>query len=118
MRQRSGEQERVDSHCAALIKTASDNLRDLLSNTNRTAPPRAVWLSDSAAKLPGLAAAIFQNSAEQTEVAVLPPDAVTEAAAALHARWQAGTLPHVHLDGVIALEVAKPKPEARTQKSV
>ena len=107
-----------DSHCAALIKTSADNLRDLLANASRATPPRAVWLTDAAAKLPGLAAAIFQNSAEPTEVAVLPPDAVTEAAAALHARWQAGSLPRVHLDGVIALEVAKPKAESRTQKSV
>lgn len=107
-----------DSHCTALIKSASDSLRDLLTNARRGSPPRAVWLTDTAAKLPGLAAAIFQNSSEQTEVAVLPPDAVTEAAAALHARWQAETLPRVHLDGVIALEIAKLKAETRTQKSI
>lgn len=108
-----------DAHCTGLIQSAAENLRELLTNAAPAAPPRAVWLTDTAAKLPGLAAAIYQNSAEATEVAVLPPDAVAEAAAALHARWQAGQLPRVHLDGVIALEAtAKPKAEPRVQKSV
>ncbi|MBX3399644.1 MAG: hypothetical protein KF873_12950 [Gemmataceae bacterium] len=108
-----------DSHCAPLIKSAAENLREIVANAGAAAPPRAVWLTDSAAKLPGLAAAIFQNASERTEVAVLPPDAVTEAAAALHARWQADRLPRVHLDGIIGLEIAtKPKFEPRSQKSV
>lgn len=112
-----------DGHCAALTKLATDELRDLQAAAALAAPPRAIWLTDTAAKLPGLAAAIYQTSTEQTEVSVLPPDAATEAAAALHARWLAGNLPRVHLDGVIAWEVppapaAKPKPDARGQKSV
>jgi hypothetical protein len=108
-----------DSHCAPLIRSAAENLRQIVANAGAAAPPRAVWLTDTAAKLPGLAAAIFQNSSERTEVAVLPPDAVTEAAAALQARWQADRLPRVHLDGLIGLEVAaKPKVEPRNQKSV
>lgn len=111
-----------DSHCTALTKLATDELREQLTAAKLAAPPRAIWLTDTAAKLPGLAAAVYQNSAEQTEVSVLPPDAATEAAAALHARWLAGSLPRVHLDGVIAWEVpasaAKPKPETRGQKTV
>jgi hypothetical protein len=108
-----------DAHCASLIKAAAENLREVVANAAAAVPPRAIWLTDTAAKLPGLAAAVFQNSAEQTEVAVLPPDAVTEAAAALHARWQADRLPRVHLDGLIGLEpAAKPKVEPRSQKSV
>lgn len=107
-----------ESHCAPLLRTAEENLKDALTNANRAGPPRAVWLTDSAAKLPGLAANIFRISSEQTEVAVLPPDAAAEAAASLHARWQVGNLPRVHLDGLIALE-AKPKAvEPRAQKSV
>lgn len=108
-----------DAHCMALIKASAENLRDVVANAGSAAPPRAVWLTDAAAKLPGLAAAIFQNASERTEVAVLPPDAVTEAAAALQARWQADRLPRVHLDGLIGLEIAtKPKVESRSQKSV
>jgi hypothetical protein len=107
-----------DSHCAALAKLASEQLRDLLASANL--PPRAVWLTDAASRLPGLTAAIYQTSAEQTEVAVLPPDAATEAAAALHSRWLAATLPRVHLDGVIGWDqqTNKPKTEARSQRSV
>lgn len=108
-----------DSHCAPLVKLATDQLRDLLASANLPMPPRAVWLTDAASRLPGLTAAIYQTSAEQTEVAVLPPDAATEAAAALHSRWMAATLPRVHLDGVIAWDQpAKAKPESRTQKTV
>ena len=108
-----------ESHCSAFAKLATDELREQLASL--AVPPRAIWLTDTAAKLPGLAAAIYVNSAEQTEVSVLPPDAATEAAAALHARWLAGTLPRVHLDGVIAWDeppAAMPKPEARGQRSV
>lgn len=107
-------------HCAPLLRAAEESLKDLLTNANRSGPPRAVLLTDAAAKLPGLAAGIFRNSSERTEVAVLPPDAAAEAAASLHARWQSGQLPRVHLDGLIALE-STPKPKAaepRAQKSV
>ncbi|QEL17082.1 hypothetical protein [Limnoglobus roseus] len=110
-----------DAHCAPLIKLATEEMRNLFAGAGLAIPPRGIWLTDTAAKLPGLAAAVYQNSAEQTEVSVLPPDAATEAAAALHARWLAGTLPRVHLDGVIAWEVpppAKPRPETRGQRSV
>lgn len=108
-----------ESYCASLIRTAAENLRVATADASAVEPPRAVWLTDTAAKLPGLAAAIFQNSTEQTEVAVLPPDAVAEAAAALHARWRTDRLPHVHLDGMIALETKpRAKPETRSQKSV
>ncbi len=109
-----------DMHCTALLKLAAEELRNLYAVSALAVPPRAVWLTDAAAKLPGLAAAIYQNAAEQTEVSVLPPDAATEAAAALHARWQSDALPRVHLDGVIAWDepAAKPRSEPRGQRSV
>jgi hypothetical protein len=108
-----------DSATDVLTKLAVESYRDFLTKAKLSAPPVALWLSTSAARLPGLVSTLYKESAENTEVAVLPPDAVTEAAAALHARWQANELPRVHLDGVIALHTEpKAKPETRKQKSI
>jgi hypothetical protein len=107
-----------EAHCANLASAAATAIRELIATANVPLPPVAVWLTDSAAKLPGLANVLYRNSAEQTEVAVLPGEAVTEAAAALHSRWITSELPNVHLDGVIPLEpVAKPEPRATAKRS-
>jgi hypothetical protein len=103
-----------ETACQALASTAAETIRDTISQANLPLPPVAVWLSDTAAKLSGLAQRVYKLSPEQTEVAVLPPDAMTEAAAGLHARWLAGELPTGHLDGVIPLDPpAAPTAEAR-----
>jgi len=107
-----------DGYCTPLVNLAWDNIREVIGKANLPLPPRAVWLTDSAAKLPGLAAMLYQNSAEQTEVAMLPIDAATEAAAALHARWLAATLPRTHLDRAIPIDLPIETASKTTKRGV
>ncbi len=107
-----------EEYCAGLIGSFSSHFSEFMTNSCQSAPPRAIWLTDAAANLPGLGSAVFQLSSENTEVSVLPPDAAAEAAAALHAHWMADRLPRVHLEGVIAVETLRRTPETRIQKSV
>ncbi|MBA4067826.1 MAG: hypothetical protein C0501_29830 [Isosphaera sp.] len=88
-----------DAHCAALARGAAEAVRDLPAQ-----PPRAVWLTHAAGRLPGLARAVHTHAPLGTAVEVLPTDAVARAAAALVPRWLAAELPRAHLDAVIPLE--------------
>ena len=97
--------EEFDGFCAALARGASESVRDLVAvdGSGMALPPRAVWLTHDAGRLPGLARAIHMNTPEGTAVEVLPPAAVALAAAALVPRWLAAELPRVHLDTTIPL---------------
>lgn len=94
----------LDGFCGGLIRQAMEGIRELLATSRLPMPPRVVWLTHSAARLPGLAATVYQNSPESTTVAMLPASAGAEAAAALQARWLTGRLERAHLDVVIPLE--------------
>ncbi len=67
-----------------------DEVRHLLGSLNEPEPPRAVWLTHDAGRLPGLAAALHQNMTEKTNVRVLHPEAAARAVANLNDRWGAG----------------------------
>ena len=90
--------EDFEGYCAQLTRQSTDGLRELVASANLPMPPRVVWLTHAAARLPGLADGVYKASAEQTRVAVLPPNTVAEATAALVPRWLAGELPKSHLD--------------------
>jgi hypothetical protein len=92
-----------EGYCAALAKLGADGVRELVRSVNLPVPPRAVWLTYAAARLPGLAAAVHQGVPEQTDVLALPPNAAADAAAALVPYWLTGLIPSVHLDAVIPL---------------
>jgi hypothetical protein len=94
-----------DSFCAPLAKVAADGLRELLRSANLPVPPRAVWLTHTAARLPGLAPAVHQTTPEQTEVLALPANAVADATAVLVPYWLTGMLPRVHLDVAVPVQV-------------
>jgi hypothetical protein len=98
--------EEFEAHCAALWRTAGDSIRDFTNGIGLVEPPRAVWLTDSAGRLPGLVRAIHANTSEGTAVEVLPSNAVAAATAALVPRWLAGNLPRAHLDSIIPLPPA------------
>ena len=98
--------EEVEAHCSALWRNAGDSVRDFTNGIGLAAPPRAVWLTDAAARLPGLVPAVHANTPEGTAVEVLAPGAVAQAAAALVPRWLAGELPRAHLDSAIPLAPA------------
>lgn len=93
-----------DGYCVSLAKLGAESVRELVASANLPAPPRAVWLTPAAGRLPGLANAVYRASSEQTQIAVLSENAVAEATAALVPRWLSGELPRVHLDAVIGLE--------------
>ena len=90
-------------YCAGFASTAADGVRELVGSFGLPVPPRAVWLTAAAARLPGLAAAVYKGSAERTAVDALPAAAVAEAAAALAGRWRAGELPRAHLDSTVRI---------------
>ena len=91
--------DELEGYCAALAQAGAEAVRELIAS--QPIPPRAVWLTHSAGRLPGLGLAIHQATAEGTAVEVLPPGAVAHAAAALVPRWLSGDLTRTHLDTVI-----------------
>jgi hypothetical protein len=94
--------EEFDANCPGLARAAADAVRAFVADAG-SVPPRAVWLSHAAGRLPGLARAVYQNTPEGTAVEVLPPSAAAHAAAALVPRWLAGDLPKTHLDATVPL---------------
>ena len=82
----------------------------LLGSGTLSVPPRAVWLTHEAGRLPGLAKALHTHTPERTVVEVLPATAIAKAAAALVPRWLAAELPRAHLDTVIPLPAAMWEP--------
>jgi hypothetical protein len=95
--------DEIDTHCAALARGAGEVIRDLIGSGTLEVPPRALWLTHEAGRLPGLARSLHTNTPERTVVEVLPPVAVARAASALVPRWQMAELPRAHLDTVIML---------------
>jgi hypothetical protein len=91
--------------CALQARSAAEEIRDLLTDSELPIPPRAVWLTHEAGRLPGLTHAIHQGTPEGTAVELLPPNAAAQAAASLVPRWLAGELPRAHLDASIPLQV-------------
>lgn len=93
----------LDAFCGPLSRAAADELRHLVSGLSDVEPPRAAWLTHDAGRLPGLPAALHQNTTERTNVRVLHPEAAAAAAANLIDRWTAGELPRTHLDTAVQL---------------
>ena len=109
--------DEIDAHCAALARGAGEAVRDLLGSGTLEIPPRAVWLTHEAGRLPALAKALHTNTPERTAVEVLPPAAVARAAAALVPRWLAAELPRAHLDTTIPLPAAMWEPDRGTAQA-
>lgn len=95
--------EEFEAHCRPLARGAAEALTELVHTTDVPAPPRAVWLTYEAGRLPGLAQALAPYTPAGTAFEYLPPEAVARAAAALTPRWLVAELPRGHLDGVIPL---------------
>ncbi|HXD87884.1 MAG TPA: hypothetical protein VN641_15430, partial [Urbifossiella sp.] len=91
--------EELDGYCSGLAQAGAEAIREMIAG--QRVPPRAVWLTHAAGRLPGLGQAIQQNTPEGTAVEVLPVGAVAHAAAALVPRWLTGDLPRTHLDAVL-----------------
>jgi len=91
--------EDLDAACLGLIRASVGSVLELQHTAAAMEPPRAVWLTHEAGRLPGLAKAIYQHMAERTSVGVLRPEAPSIALANLAERWSGAD----HLDSTIAL---------------
>jgi hypothetical protein len=107
-----------DSICEPIVTQVIAGMTDLIYASGVPAPPRAIWLTAAAARLPGLHAAIYENSAESTSVTNLSPDAIAVAAGRLAPRWLAGELPRQHLDSIIPLPVVAALPALPAKEPV
>ncbi|MGL4419643.1 MAG: hypothetical protein ACRCZF_03165 [Gemmataceae bacterium] len=87
---------------AKLAGFSTEALSTFVTGANLPLPPRAVWLSADAGRLPGLAQKLYENMPERTQLSLLPASAAAEAAAAFLPRWQAGTLPGLLDDHLMA----------------
>jgi hypothetical protein len=95
--------EDLTGACASLARSSSEAIQELLSGTGLPLPPRAIWLTQEASRLPGLHEALHLARNETTALEALPRGALAHAAATLVARWLASELPLAHLDSVIPL---------------
>lgn len=95
--------DEFDGYCSALARLSAEGVRELVTGAALPLPPRAVWLTHAAGRLPGLAKAVHQNTPEATAVEVLPVSAVAHAAAVLVPRWLSGELPRQHVDTILGL---------------
>ena len=104
--------DEFENFCAAMVRETATSVTDLITSSALPEPPRAVWLTHEAGRLPGLAKALHQNIAERTNVGVLRPEAAALAIANLGERWQEGDLPNTHLDTAIPVALRLPEPKA------
>jgi len=95
----------IELSCASMTRQAVDGIRDLVQSGLSPEPPRAIWLTYEAGRLPGLARSLHQHMSECTSVGVLRPEAVAAAVANLGERWSAGELPNTHLDSRIPIQL-------------
>jgi hypothetical protein len=91
--------EEIEKACAGLARTVADGLRQCLVET--TTPPDVLWVTASAARLPGVAGAVNVRLPERTAIEELSVHAPAEAAHALAVRRAKGELPAGHLDAAI-----------------
>ena len=85
----------------SLSRQTGQALRELTQNDPE--PPAAIWVTHEAARLPGLATHLGEQSTARTQIALLAADAVPIAAVSLAMRARIGELPRVHLDSSIPL---------------
>jgi hypothetical protein len=120
--------EDFESCCAALIRSSVQAIGDLLNGDSLNSPseslskspsepPRAVWMTHEAGRLPGLAAAVRQHMAERTSVSVLRPESVAVAVANLGERWPTAALQHLHQVIPISFDPPESRPQAATKKT-
>jgi hypothetical protein len=104
-------------HCAVLARGAAEAINEMLGETDLPVPPREIWLTHEASRLPGLQSMIHANTHEGTSLETLPRGAVAHAAASLVSRWLTGELPRAHLDSVIPLPAIRSDRPAEKPKT-
>jgi hypothetical protein len=100
----------MSHYCAPLVREAINELRHLLSTLALDRPPAMLIATASAARLPGLAQTLHEQSGHQTAVVALEPTALPQAAHELAARFFDGTLPRGPIDTAIPVKaVIRPR---------
>lgn len=79
--------EELETYCADLSQAAEQAIRQMLQNTHNVSPPRALWLTTRASRLPGLNRQLQWNKSPGTRIEVLSSSAIAQAAATLTAQW-------------------------------
>lgn len=82
--------EDMDDWCLSLAQLSAEAVRNAVEQANAPWPPRAVWLSDEASRLPGLATALHNLDDGRLDVQSLPPHAAAEGAVVLTNRLTPG----------------------------
>ncbi len=95
--------------CAPLVRQAIDALPGLLQAASVDTAPAVLLVSATAARLPGLMAALHQHFSAGTALIALSPDTAARAAHELAERWQAGALPPGHADTALPLRRVAPE---------
>jgi hypothetical protein len=98
------------SFCAPLAAMVVKEIRHGLPDI-----PEAIFVTESAGRLPGLVPALQEGIEEQAPVMILPPNAVARAAHELAVRVSERSVPADHLATVLPL-AQKAKPELLIQK--
>jgi hypothetical protein len=96
----------MEHYCAPLIREAITELRRLLTSVSLNRPPTLVVATASAARLPGLARTLDEQTGPLTTVLVLDPASLANAAHELAARWFDGTLPRGPIETAIPVKAA------------
>jgi hypothetical protein len=111
--------DEFDAFGLGLSQLGAEAVWELVAGAGLPVPPRVVWLTHAAGRLPALARIVHQNTPEGTSVEVLPAGAVAHAAAALVPRWLAGELQRIHMDMVIPFPplAREPKSQAEVRTS-
>jgi hypothetical protein len=107
----------VVASCRNLVERSLAAFQAAVEASSQRGPIRAIVLSATVARLPGLVAALEQESQTQfppdsddvaAHVRILGPDAVAHAVLDLASHWQQGALRPGHLDAAPILEAQSP----------
>lgn len=93
--------EELEGFCAALVRQTLEGMQTLQVALRADRPPRAVYVTTAAGRLPGLLTALQEHTGERTRVLLLAPDAVGLAAHRIATQIHGGSLSHGHRDVTI-----------------
>jgi hypothetical protein len=107
--------EEISQFCGPLVRHALNELGQA-TELNPDGKLTRILMTEAAGRLPGLTPALEDWGRVETEVSVLPPNAVARAAHDLSARIVRGDLPRGHLDTTVPRNGPTPQTETRTTK--
>jgi hypothetical protein len=107
--------EEIIQFCSLLVRQTLKELGQA-PDLNQEGKATRILLTEAAGRLPGLVPALHEWREGDTEVSVLPPNALAKAAHDLAVRISREELPHGHLDATVPLTSRPTQPDTRTTK--